>query len=128
MMIGDGYKRLIKRMVIVLDSGSLKAKEAIFLQTILGKIETYRETAFVSDGQASWLYTILTTFEQGAPKGPHARNCKSKSSPSQRSSSNPTAEAVERMKAPTGLDNVIWPQEEEPTFDLSKAFQVDGEP
>jgi hypothetical protein len=65
MLIGPGVNQLEQRITDALCSGSLHLKELKFLQNISRKIELYRERAFLSASQASWLYTILTNFEQG---------------------------------------------------------------
>ena len=65
MLIGPGFNRLEQRITKALCSRRLSPKEAIFLHSISGKIESYRERATLSDKQAGWLYTILTNFEQG---------------------------------------------------------------
>ncbi|SRR6266481_2125810 len=65
MLIGPGVNQLEQRITNALCRGSLRLKEAEFLQQISRKIGLYRERAFLSDNQASWPYTILTNFEQG---------------------------------------------------------------
>jgi hypothetical protein len=121
MMIGDGVKKLEKRMAAALCSGSLKGKEPIFLQEILRRIELYRENAYVSDAQAGWLFTILTRVEQGATDRNKARRRKPTNAPLCSFSDNP-AKCLNLKQA--GLDNVVWPEEEKPeSFDISQAIE-----
>src|SRR5262249_3825438 len=119
---GDGFKRLEQRITPALyGGGRLSSREAGFLQQILRKIELYRDRAFVSDGQASWLYTILTRLEQGKTDRSNARDRKSTSAPSQ-ASTDDTSKFLSRTLA--GLDNVDWPEEEKPEhFDISQAIE-----
>ena len=125
MIIGDGFKRLEQRVTAALCGGSLNSKEALFLQNILRKIELYRERAFVSSSQASWLFTIITKVEQRPTDSPNARNYKSICAPSRHSSSNETSKRSIRMLA--GLDDIVWSEEEKPRgFDLSEAIEPDS--
>ena len=64
MLTRSEVNKLEQRITNALCSGSLRLKEAEFLQQISRKIGLYRERAFLSDKQASWLYTILTNFEK----------------------------------------------------------------
>lgn len=120
-MVGDGVKRLERRLATALCSGALQAKEAMFLQDILRRIELYHEKAYVSDAQAAWLFTILTRVEQGATDRDKARRRKPTNAPLRSFSDNPA-----KCLNPTqvGLDNVVWPEEEKPEgFDISQAIE-----
>ena len=126
MIIGDGSKRLEQRISTALYSGSLGSKESAFLQYMLRKIELYRDRAFVSDAQASWLFTILTRFEQGTNDRSNARRRKYAGASSLHSSS---ADAAKCLRTEAGLDGVVWPEEEEgpKAFDISDAIWPDSD-
>ena len=66
MHIGYGFDRLEQRITSALCSGSLRLKEAEFLQQISRKIGIFRERTSLSHRQAGWLFTILTSFENDA--------------------------------------------------------------
>lgn len=128
MLTGHGFDRLEQRITNALCSGSLRLKEAEFLQQISRKIGLYRERAFLSDDQASWLYTILTNFEQGT-KG---RSSKSRTPAGSNratpplSSSENASESLRLERALAGLDGVIWTAEEPPRgFDISEALELE---
>jgi hypothetical protein len=70
MLIGPGVNKLEQRITDALCSGSLHLKESDFLQDISRKIGFYRERAFLSTLQASWLFKILTNFESGTTSSP----------------------------------------------------------
>jgi hypothetical protein len=127
MIIGDGAKRLEQRITTALyGGGRLSSRESGFLQSLLRKIELYRDRAFVSDGQASWLFTILTRLEQGATDRPYAHRRKSRSAPSLQPSPDDASKRLCPILA--GLDNVVWPDEEKPEgFDISEAIELDRE-
>lgn len=129
MLIGHGFDRLEQRITDALCSGTLHLKESEFLQQISRKIGLYRERAFLSSAQASWLFTILTSFERGAtsrssktrtPAG-STRRAPPHSSPDRAS------ESLQLMKALAGLDNISWTEEEAPKgFDISEALEPGG--
>lgn len=66
MIIGHGAKKLERRITTTINNSALTAKELSFLAAILHRIERYGDQAFITDAQASWLYTILTRGESGA--------------------------------------------------------------
>lgn len=70
MHIGYGFDRLEQRITSALCSGSLRFKEAEFLQQISRKIGLYRERTLLSDAQARWLFTILTSFKNETVSSP----------------------------------------------------------
>ncbi len=70
MLIGHGVNQLEQRITNALCSGSLPLQESDFLQNISRKIGLYRERAFLSNAQASWLFTILTSFEKATTNRP----------------------------------------------------------
>jgi hypothetical protein len=126
MIIGNGFKRLEQRVTTALYDGRLSSKEAGFLQNILRKIELYRDRAFVSDNQASWLFTILTNFEQGTTHSTNLRRRKSINAPSPHSSPDQAPEFFRLWRILAGLDKVDWTEEERPeAFDISKATERD---
>ncbi|WP_426421785.1 hypothetical protein [Bradyrhizobium genosp. A] len=126
MIIGNGFKRLEQRVTTALYDGRLSSKEAGFLQNILRKIELYRDRAFVSDDQASWLFTILTNFERGKPASTRPRRRKSTCAPPLHSSPDQGSELDRLWRILAGLDNVDWTEEEKPeAFDISKAIERD---
>lgn len=129
MIIGNDFKRLEKRVTTALYGRRLSAKETGFLQNILRKIELYRDEAFVSDSQASWLFTILTNFEQGTTDSTNLRRRKSTNAPSPHSSPDQAPEFSRLWRVLAGLDKVDWTEEEKPeAFDISQAIeQDDGE-
>jgi hypothetical protein len=129
MLIGHGFDRLEQRITNALCSGSLRLKEAEILQNISRKIGFYRERAFLSDDQASWLYTILTNFEQGT-KGHSSKSRtpagSNRAAPPPSSSEN-ASESIRLERALAGLDGVIWTAEEPPRgFDISEALEPGG--
>lgn len=65
MIIGSEYQRLDKRITRALLSKHPSIQEAMFLQSMSESITTYRETARLTERQASWLFTILTRIEAG---------------------------------------------------------------
>ena len=129
MLIGHGFNRLEQRITKALCSGRLGPKEAVFLHSISVKLEIYRERASLTDAQASWLYTILTNFEQGTKGRSSERRTPAASS----RASPPTPLVIgERFLNPSGdwreplagLDGFNWPDEEPPrAFDISQAFE-----
>ena len=126
MLIGPGFNRLEQRITKALCSGRLSPKEAIFLHSISGKIESYRERAILSDKQAGWLYTILTNLEQGT-KGRSSKSRtpagSSRAAPPPSSSEN-ASESLRLERALAGLDGFNWTDEEPPrAFDISEAFE-----
>ena len=126
MIIGNGSKRLEQRITTALCDGRLSAKEAGFLQNILRKIELYRDGAFVSNNQASWLFTILTRSEQGTTDSNNLRRRKSTNAPSSHSSPDQASELLRLWRVLAGLDNVASPDEERPQgFNLSEAIEAD---
>ncbi|MHC2531875.1 hypothetical protein [Bradyrhizobium diazoefficiens] len=128
MIIGNGFKRLEQRVTTALYDGRLSSKEAGFLQNILRKIELYRDRAFVSDDQASWLFTILTNFERGTTPSTEPRRRKSTCAPSLHSSPDLGTELDRLWRILAGLENVAWAEEEKPeAFDISKAIERDDD-
>ena len=78
MIVGSDYQRLDKRITKALLSKHPTAREAMFLQSMSECFMTYRESARLTDRQASWLFTILTRIEAAAkpsslpkPRHPH---------------------------------------------------------
>jgi hypothetical protein len=128
MIIGNGFKRLEQRVTTALYEGRLSSKEAGFLQNILRKIELYRDQAFVSDNQASWLFAILTNFEQGTTHSAGPRRRKSTCVPPPHSSPDQGSELDRLWTILAGLDNIAWAEEEKPeAFDISKAIERDDD-
>lgn len=126
MIIGNGFKRLEQRVTTALYDGRLSSKEAGFLQNILHKIELYRDRAFVSDDQASWLFTILTNFERGTTANTKPRRRKATCATPLHSSPDQGSELDRLWRILAGLDNVDWTEEEKPeAFDISKAIEQD---
>jgi hypothetical protein len=126
MLIGHGFDRLEQRITNALCSGSLRLKEAEFLQNISRRIGLYRERTFLSDDQASWLFTILTSLERGAT----GRSSKTRTPAGSswgtppRSSPENASESLQLMRALAGLDNVSWAEEETPeAFDINRALE-----
>ena len=66
MIIGSGAEQLDRRITKAMCSGSVRPNELAFLQSISHKLDRHRERAFISDKQASWLFTILTSVENEA--------------------------------------------------------------
>jgi hypothetical protein len=127
MIIGNGFKTLEKRVTTAIYDGRLTAKEAGFLQNVLRKIELYRDGAFVSDNQASWLFTILTRSEEGKTDSNNLRRRKWTNTPSPHSSPDQASEFDRLWSVIAGLDKVAWTEEEKPEpFDLSKAIEPDS--
>jgi hypothetical protein len=125
MIIGSGFKRLEKRITTALYGGRLGAKETGFLQNMLRKVELYRDEAFVSDSQASWLFTILTNLEQG--DSTKLRHRKSTKAPPPHSSPDQDSEFLRFWRVLAGVDKVAWTEEEKPgVLDLSKAIGSDS--
>lgn len=129
MLIGLGVNQLEPRITEALCSGSLHLKESDFLQQISRKIGLYRGRAFLSDAQASWLFTILTNFE----RGPTNRSSKARTPAGSTtaapppSSSEKASESLQLERAHAGLDNISWTEEGPPRgFDLSEALIPDG--
>jgi hypothetical protein len=125
MLIGPGVQ-LEQRITDALCSGSLRLREADFLQNISRKIELYRERAFLSASQASWLYTILTNFEQGTKGRPSKRRTPAGSSRAAPppSSSESDSDSLQLERALAGLDGIIWTEEEMPeAFDVNEALE-----
>ena len=126
MIIGNGFKRLEQRITTALYDGRLSAKEAGFLQNILRRIELYRDGAFVSDNQASWLFTILTRSEQGTTDSNNLRRRKSTNAPPPHSSPDQGSELLRLWRVLAGLENGAWHEEERPQgFNLSEAIEAD---
>lgn len=126
MIIGNGFKKLEERITTALYDGRLSAKEARFLQNILRKIDLYRDGAFISDDQASWLFTILTRSEQGTTDSTNLRRRKSTTATSP-SSPDQASELSRLWRVLDGLDHVPWSEEEKPVgFDLSEAIKPDN--
>ena len=126
MLIGHGVNQLEQRITAALCSGSLRLKEAEFLQQISRKIGLYRERASMSDAQASWLFTILTSFK----KETASRSSKSRTpAGSNRAAPPPSSlenasESLQLERALAGLDGFNWTDEEPPrAFDISEAVQ-----
>jgi hypothetical protein len=65
MLIGHGFNRLERGITEALCSGGLRLRESEFLQNVSRKIWLYRERTLLSNAQARWLFTILTSFENG---------------------------------------------------------------
>jgi hypothetical protein len=129
MLIGPGVNQLEQRITDALCSGTLRLKESGFLQDISRKVGLYRECASLSPAQASWLYTILTNFEQQAERRLSSRPMPA--SPSTvappPSSSEKASESHQLERAHAGLDGVIWTEEKPPRgFDLSEALVPEG--
>ncbi|MGY4156313.1 hypothetical protein ACVINW_002155 [Bradyrhizobium sp. USDA 4461] len=127
MIIGNGFKRLEQRVTTALHDGRLSSKEAGFLQNILRKIELYRDRAFVTDNQASWLFTILTNFEQGTTHSTRPRRRKSTNAPSPHSSPDQGSELDRLWRILAALDNQAVAEEAKPeAIDISKVMDGDG--
>ena len=129
MLIGHGFDRLEQRITNALCSQRLRLKEAEFLQQISRKIQLYRERAFLSDAQASWLYTIPTNFEQETKR----RDSKSRTPAGSRRAAPPPSSSenafgsLELERALAGVDNTSWTKEEPPKdFDISEALEPNG--
>ena len=129
MLIGHGVNQLEQRITNALCSGSLRLKESEFLQQISRRIGLYRERAFLSDDQANWLFTILTSFERGTTsrssktRTPAGSN---KAAPPPSSLKN-ASESLQLERALAGLDGVIWTEDEAPRgFDISAALVADS--
>jgi hypothetical protein len=129
MLIGHGVNQLEQRITEALCSGSLHLKESDFLQQISRRIGLYRERAFLSDAQASWLFTILTNFERGTT----SRSSKARTPAGSRRAAPPppssenASESLQLERALAGLDNISWTGEEPPKgFDISAALEPDG--
>ena len=73
MLIGSGFDRLEHRITNALCSGSLRLPELEFLQQVSRKIGLYRERTLLSNAQARWLFTILTSFEHATASSPAKR-------------------------------------------------------
>jgi hypothetical protein len=104
MLIGHGFDRLEQRITDALCSGSLRLKEAEFLQNISRKIGLYRERTFLSDDQASWLFTILTNFERGTTSSPS----KSQTPAGSSRASPPPSSPDERFRIPPIGESSCW--------------------
>ncbi|MEH2522024.1 phage I-like protein [Bradyrhizobium sp. AZCC 1610] len=65
-LVGQDFDQVEQRITDALCSGSLRLREAEFLQQISRKIGIYRERTLLSHRQAGWLFTILTSFEDGS--------------------------------------------------------------
>jgi len=127
MIIGNGFKRLEQRVTAALYDARLNTKEAGFLQNILRKIELYRDRAFLSDDQASWLFTILTNFERGTTASTRPRRRKSTSAPPLHSSPDQGSELDRLWTILAGLDNQAVAEEAKPeAIDISKVIDGDG--
>lgn len=127
MNIGNGFKRLEQRVTAALYDGRLNTKEARFLQNILRKIELYRDRAFLSDDQASWLFTILTNFERGTTASTRPLRRKSTSAPPLHSSPDQGSELDRLWTILAGLDNQAVAEEAKPeAIDISKVIDGDG--
>src|SRR3989442_4699659 len=126
MLIGHGVNKLEQRITDALCSGSLRSRESDFLQSISRKIGFYRERASLTNSQASWLYTILTSFEQrtksrSSKTRTPAGSSRAATPPS--SLSGPSA-SLQLERARAGLDGHTWTGEEPPKgFDISEATQ-----
>jgi hypothetical protein len=73
LLVGHGFDRLEPRITNALCSDSLRLRESEFLQQISRKIGLYRERTLLSEAQASWLFKILTSFENGTRSLPAKR-------------------------------------------------------
>ena len=131
MIIGDGSKRLWNNVSVPpFTVGSLGSKEfsglACQYMAFVKIGSCIRDRAFVSDAQASWLFTILTRFEQGTNDRSNARRHNSTRAASPHSSS---ADAAKCLRTEAGLDGVVWPEEEEgpKAFDISDAIWPDSD-
>ncbi|WP_404438311.1 hypothetical protein [Bradyrhizobium daqingense] len=127
MIIGNGFKKLEQRVTTALYGGRLSTKEAGFLQNILRRIELYRDRAFVSEHQLSWLFTILTNSERGTTAS--TRPCRRKPSCATRLHSPPDqgSELDRLWRILAGLDNQAVAEEEKPeAIDISKVIDGDG--
>jgi hypothetical protein len=114
MLIGPGVNQLEQRITDALCSGSLRLKESGFLQDISRKIGSYRERTHLSDLQASWLFTILTSFESGTTSPP--TKARTPASPTrgvapQHSSQEDASESPQLMRVLAGLDGYTWADE-----------------
>jgi hypothetical protein len=129
MLIGHGANRLEQRITDALCSGGLRSQESDLLQNISRKIGFYGERALLSTLQASWLFKILTSFEQGT-KGRSSKR-RTPAGPTgeapQHSSSKNASDSPELTRALAGLENVSWADEEPlAAFDISKALEPDS--
>ena len=126
MLIGHDFDGLEQRITNALSSGSLRLKEAEFLQQISRKLGLYRERAFLSPSQASWLFKILTSFEKETKSRPSKSRTPAGSSRATPppSSSESASKSLQLERALAGLDNVSWPDEEMPeAFDINEALE-----
>lgn len=129
MLIGHDVNKLEQRITKALCSGNLRVRESDFLQSICRKIGLYRERASLTNSQASWLYTILTSFEQGTK----SRSSKtrtpagsSRAAPPPSSLRSPSA-SLQLERARAGLHGHTWTGEEPPRgFDISEAIEPEG--
>lgn len=121
MLIGHGVSQLEQRITDALCSGSLRPRESDFLQNISRKIGLYREGAFLTNSQASWLYTILTSFEQGTK----SRSSKTRTPAGSRRAAPPPSSLRSPLEiARADLDGHTWTGEEPPKgFDISEAIE-----
>lgn len=118
MIIGYGANQLGRRITTTINNGALTAKELSFLAAILHRIERYGDQAFITDAQASWLYTILTLDESGA-SGTNIRK------PSRSSHSRTLKGSSQRASTITSvsLAYVNHQQDEKPDgFDITEAL------
>lgn len=119
MIIGDGANKLERRITTTINNNALTAKELNFFEAVLHRIERYRDQAFISDAQASWLCAILTRDEQGANRS-NVRPPKPSRSP------HPLTSTVSSHRASTiaGSPADIRHQEDgrSPGFDITDAL------
>lgn len=114
MIIGDGANKLERRITTTINNSALTAKELSFLEAILHRIERYRDQAFITDAQTSWLCTILTRDEQGASRSnvrppkpnrsPHPRMFSFCSHRDSSTASSPADVSYQEDEKPQGFD------------------------
>lgn len=122
MLIGHDCRQLEQRVSDALCGGTLRVREADFLQSVSSKISRYGEHAFLSEKQASWLRTILASVGgkgTGQPKQAHAVASK------QGTKAPLSLESVRQMRIAAGIDpDGLPPLEDSPkAFDISQAFE-----
>jgi hypothetical protein len=101
MLIGNECKQLDRRITSALCSGALRTREASFLQYISRKIMLYGERAFLRGDQASWLFTILTSFESKERARPKPTRSAARKRDKEACLS---PEAIRRMRIEAGVD------------------------
>lgn len=124
MMIGDDVARLEQRLANAIYSGSLRLREAEFLQSMSQKITSHGHRAFITELQARWLFTILTNFEKDLKIPPSSKSLRRPASPIPAHSSQEDSEGrLQRDLELSGLQFCTWTEEPPPDpVDFSEAF------